>query len=52
MLNKMKKIEENLGNIFLFASEGKNIKIYGIFNKQIENQGYIYKDSKSWEEEE
>jgi hypothetical protein len=52
MLNKMKIIEENLGNIFLFASEGKNIKIYGIFNKQIENQGYIYKDSKSWEEEE
>lgn len=52
MLNKMKIIEENLGNIFLFASEGKNIKIYGVFNKRIENQGYIYKNSKSWEEEE
>ncbi len=43
-------IEKALGDAYLFASEGTTKRVYGVFNKKIVNFGYIYKDSKSWEE--
>ncbi len=46
----MDKIENELKDNFLFASKGKTVHVYGVFNKSIKNFGYIYKDSKSWEE--
>jgi len=45
------KIEQELGDAYLFASEGTTTRVYGVFNKKIVNFGYIYKDSKSWEED-
>ncbi len=58
MLNTLKKAKDNtyeniekaLGETYLFASEGTTQRVYGVFNKKIINFGYIYKDSKSWEE--
>ncbi len=58
MLNSLKSakddaygdIEKALGDVYLFASEGTTQRVYGVFNKKIVNFGYIYKDSKSWEE--
>jgi hypothetical protein len=58
MLNTLKNakdsnygnIEKALGDVYLFASEGTTQRVYGVFNKKIINFGYIYKDSKSWEE--
>jgi hypothetical protein len=43
-------IEKALGDVYLFASEGTTKRVYGVFNKKIVNFGYIYKDTKSWEE--
>jgi len=45
------KIEKNLEDLYLFASKGKTIRVYGVFSKKIKNFGYIYRDTKSWEEE-
>ncbi len=50
-IEKLKEMEKALGETFLFASEGKKIRVYGVFDKEIKNFGYIYKDVKSWEEE-
>ncbi len=50
MIDKMKQIETQLKDIFIFAQKGKKIRVYGVFNKKIKNFGYIYKDIKSWEE--
>ena len=50
LLSKMKKVEKELQDIFVFAKKGKKIRVYWIFNKKIKNFGYIYKDVKSWEE--
>jgi hypothetical protein len=49
---KLQKIDENLKNLYLFASEGETKKVYGIFSRQIVNQGKIYGKTgiKSWEE--
>lgn len=46
----LKTLDFELGEVYLFASEGKSENVYGLFKKQIENYGYIYKDTKSWEE--
>ncbi len=51
LLNNLKKIEKQMEDLFVFASEGKKIRVYGIFDKEIKNFGYIYKDVRSWEEE-
>ena len=52
VLPELKKIDENLKNLYLFASEGETRKEYGLFSKQIVNQGKIYGKTgmKSWEE--
>ena len=52
VLSELKKINEDMGTALVFAAEGTDQREYGIFYKQIKNLGYIYKDKKSWEEEE
>ena len=47
---KLAALEEKLGELYLFESEGKEITVYGVFNKKLKNFGYIFQDSKSWEE--
>lgn len=46
----MKKIEQQVEDLYLFAKKGKSIPAYVVFKKKIKNFGYIYRDSKSWEE--
>ncbi len=43
-------LEEKLGKIYLFTSEGTTETRYGVFKKKIVNFGYIDGGSKSWEE--
>ena len=45
--------EHKLQDLFLFASEGKDESVYGIFSTNIVNQGKMYgrTGEKSWEEE-
>ncbi len=50
MLSKLKEMEKELKDIFIFAQKGKKIRVYGVFDKKIKNFGYIFKDVKSWEE--
>jgi hypothetical protein len=52
VLPAMTKIEEDLQNAFLFASEGKEKSIYGLFATRIINYGKIDGPTgqKSWEE--
>ncbi len=45
------EIEKKLGETYLFASEGSKIRQYGVFSKKIVNFGYIYRGTKSWEDE-
>jgi len=52
VLDQLEKINQNLEEALIFAAEGSDRRVYGIFSKQIKNMGYIYKDKKSWEEEE
>lgn len=47
----LKKLESGLEESLLFATEGKDIRVYGVFSKHLENFGYVFKNSKSWEEE-
>lgn len=53
VIPSLKKIEENLKVVFLFASEGKEIPVYGVFKTKIVNNGKVYGTTgrKSWEEE-
>ena len=53
VLPSLRRSEENLKNIFLFASEGKEVPIYGVFKMKIVNNGKVYGKSgrKSWQEE-
>lgn len=44
-------IENDVAVALKFAVDGDTEPVYGIFSKNIENFGYIYKDFKSWEEE-
>ncbi len=48
---QMDNIEQGLKDMYLFASKGKTVRVYGVFNKKIKNFGYIYRNAKSWEEE-
>lgn len=50
-MTQMDDIEQGLKDMYLFASKGKTVRVYGVFNKKIKNFGYIYRDTKSWEEE-
>lgn len=51
--NKLNAIELNLQDLFLFASEGKEETVYGVFSTTIMNHGKMYgrTGEKSWEEE-
>jgi hypothetical protein len=48
----LQKLEDGLEKTLLFANEGKDIRVQGVFTKHLQNFGYVYKNSKSWEEEE
>lgn len=52
LISRLAETENALGDLFLFASEGKSKRVYGVFEKKIRNFGYIFKDTRSWEEEE
>ncbi len=52
VLTELQGINNDLEKALVFAAEGSDQRVYGIFSKQIKNMGYIYKDNKSWEEEE
>jgi hypothetical protein len=49
--NNLLGIQSQLEDALLFASEGKTERRYLVFEKSIENFGYVYKNTKSWEEE-
>ncbi len=51
LVSKLSKLEKELEDLFVFAEEGKKVRVYWVFDKEIKNFGYIYKDIKSWEEE-
>ncbi|MBD3224844.1 MAG: hypothetical protein GF313_08950 [Caldithrix sp.] len=51
LVTKLGEIEIELGEHFVFSEEGTTVPVYGVFEKRIQNHGYIYKDVKSWEEE-
>lgn len=44
-------LSEELKVLFEFASNGENQNVYGVFEKKIENFGYVNNSQKSWEEE-
>lgn len=52
VLPVLEQVEENLKNIYLFASEGKEQSVYGLFSTRIVNFGKISGPigQKSWEE--
>ena len=52
VLPVLEQVEENLNNIYLFASEGKEQSVYGLFSTRIVNFGKISGPigQKSWEE--
>ena len=52
VLSELERINQDLEKALVFAAEGSDQRVYGLFSKQIKNMGYIYKDKKSWEEEE
>lgn len=52
VLTELEQINKDLEKVLVFAAEGSDQRVYGIFSKHIKNMGYIYKDKKSWEEEE
>jgi len=47
----LKNIQSELEKNLTFAAEGKSVRVYGIFEKNLENFGFVYKNSKSWEED-
>ena len=53
-LQLLSKIEQELQDLFLFATEGKEESVYGVFNTKIVNHGKMYgrTGEKSWEEKE
>ena len=44
-------LNTELDNALLFANEGKTVRVYGVFEKSLQNFGYVNKSTKSWEEE-
>ena len=51
-IDQLDKINNDLEKALIFAAEGIEKSVYVIFNKKIKNLGNIYRDKKSWEEEE
>jgi len=51
LLPQLDNIIKDLESALIFAAEGKEETVYLIFKKTIQNLGYVYKDQKSWEEE-
>ena len=49
----LKSVEEDLKELFIFASEGDERNVYGIFSTSVVNHGKVYGRTaiKSWEEE-
>lgn len=45
----LSQVEGKIGQALIFAAEGKDKPVYGVFYKKIKNYGYIYRDDKSWE---
>jgi hypothetical protein len=54
LIQSLANIESDLQDLFLFANEGKEETVYGVFTTSIVNQGKMYgrTGEKSWEEEE
>lgn len=44
-------VQSQLEEALLFASEGKTERRYLVFEKSLENFGFVYRNSKSWEED-
>jgi hypothetical protein len=53
MLSSIEQIESNLQDIYIFASDGLDESVYGVFSTKISNQGKVYGTTgrKSWEDE-
>jgi hypothetical protein len=53
VLPTLKAVEADLKDLFIFASEGDEKTVYGIFNMSVVNHGKVYGRTaiKSWEEE-
>ena len=53
LVEKLTKTEQDLQELFLFASDGKDERVYGVFTTNIVNQGKMYGRTaeKSWEDE-
>jgi len=53
LIEKLSKIEQDLQDLFLFVSDGKDESVYGVFSTNIINQGKMYgrTGEKSWEDE-
>jgi len=53
LVEKLAKTEQDLQELFLFASDGKYERVYGVFTTNIVNQGRMYgrTGEKSWEDE-
>ncbi len=47
---KLSDLQKQLEELILFAADGITIPQYYIFKKSIKNVGYIYKNTRSWEE--
>ncbi len=47
---KLSDLQKQLEELILFAADGISIPQYYIFKKSIKNVGYIYKNTRSWEE--
>jgi hypothetical protein len=52
VLPKLEQIDNNMKSLYLYASEGEERTVYGVFKKRIVNQGKIYGATGvvSWEE--
>jgi len=48
---ELNKIQAQLEEALLFATEGKSIRVFGVFKKSQANYGYVNRSEKSWEEE-
>ncbi len=47
---KLSDLQKQLEELILFAADGITIPQYYVFKKSIKNVGYIYKNTRSWEE--
>jgi hypothetical protein len=47
----LKNLQEKLESVLLFAAKGRTERVYGVFEKTIQNYGYVYHNTKSWEKD-